>query len=192
MKLWIVLIASIAALALPSSALAVKCAPPGNSGVDQYYETVPGPSCNGPPGGSGHHHGHHLPGSTGRRLAAQGATGQAVAQLVANTSPIGTAGSGASSASGSGAASNASAAGSNGTGGSGSAGAATGRQPATGTEPTAPAVNGRNLISALLHPILTGASNAGGTGVLLPIFLAGALVLMLVGLVVRRRRRPTV
>ena len=57
MKLCVALIACLGALALPAGALAVRCAPPGNSGVSQYYETIPGPSCNTGPGGHGHHHG---------------------------------------------------------------------------------------------------------------------------------------
>jgi MYXO-CTERM domain-containing protein len=50
-----------------------------------------------------------------------------------------------------------------------------------------PPAPGRSLLSALLHPIVTG-SASGGIGPVLPIFLAGVLVLVLGALVVRRRR----
>ena len=40
------LLACIAAVAFPAGAFAVRCAPPGNSGIDQYFETIPGASCN--------------------------------------------------------------------------------------------------------------------------------------------------
>ena len=93
MKVWIGLAACFAVLVLPGSALAAHCAPPGNAGVNEYAETIPGASCNQTPGS--HHHGNggggRLPSGTSRTLAAQGGAGHAVAQLVANTGTVGTA-----------------------------------------------------------------------------------------------------
>jgi hypothetical protein len=85
---------------------------------------------------------------------------------------------------------------SSGSGGSGSAsgsagsGAGAGGQAGNGT--ASPDVgtsingSGRGPLSALLHPILSG-SSSGGLGVLLPVFLIAALVLVLGATVLRRR-----
>ena len=203
MKLCVALIACLGALALPAGALAVRCAPPGNSGVSQYYETIPGASCNTGPGGHGHHHGSGggISKHTAHQLGKQGPTGQAVAQLVANTGTVGTAGNGAGlgtgAATGSGhtAGSSGSATSGNTNNGQGNGAAggrgATGSGTAGGSGASAPNVDGRGLVSALLHPILTGASGAGGAGPLLPIFLVGALVLVVGWLLLRRQRRPS-
>jgi hypothetical protein len=161
-------------LLLPSVALAAKCAPPGVSGVDQYTESVPGPGCNrpasGPGGGAGNGGGggSHLPPGTSQQLASQGAAGRAVQRLVASGGQ---------------------AAGSTGhQRGTGSAAASrTAGQGKPGVHVTVPPVSGRNLVSALLHPILSG-STSGGAGILLPIFLGVALALG-VGTIVRRRRQ---
>jgi hypothetical protein len=200
MKICAALIACLGALALPASALAARCAPPGNSGVSQYYETIPGPSCNTGPGGHGHHHGGGggISKHTAHQLGKHGPTGQAVAQLVASTGTVGTTpngtglGTGATAGSGNTAGSTGTATSgstNNGQGnGAGGGHRATGGGAAGGSGASAPNVDGRGLVSALLHPILTGASGAGGAGPLLPIFLGGALLLFLAGLAVRRRR----
>jgi hypothetical protein len=85
------------ALALPSAALAKSTtyAPPGNSGVDQYLETVPGSGGGHPTGGSGASSSTGsgnsataaIPAGTARRLASQGAAGRAVQRLVNSTAP---------------------------------------------------------------------------------------------------------
>jgi LPXTG-motif cell wall-anchored protein len=201
MKVALGILACGAALALPASAVAVKCAPPGNSGVDQYAETIPGASCNGQPG-SHHHHGAGGPGNGGgfispgttHALSGQGGAGRAVQKLVANTGTAGTAGNGAgnhqsvtAASSSAGSASGRSGSGKTGSTHGGSGGAGTG-SAASAVHSAAPNVNGRNLVSALLHPIVTGASHAGGTGAWLPIFLGLALVVTFGGLVIRRRR----
>lgn len=150
-------------MALPANALAINCAPPGNSGVDQYFETVPGASCNQPPGG-GHHggtggsggSGGSLSSGTSRQLAAQGAAGRAVANLVATT---GTAPAASRSHRGTKPGKNAR--GSNSTGRS-----------------QTPSVTGANPLSAILHPILHGAGS-GGLGIVFPILLAVVLAFML-------------
>jgi hypothetical protein len=162
------LIACCAALALPASAAAIKCAPPGVSGVSQYFETVPGSSCNHPSSGpgSGSGGGGSLPSGTGKQLSQSGAVGQAVKRLVASS---GSGGSG-SAGSGSGA----------------SAGNRAGNGTATPGVGTSINGSGRGPLSALLHPILSG-SSSGGLGVLLPVFLIAALVLVLGATVLRRR-----
>lgn len=178
-KLRFALAALLAALAFPASSMAASCAPPGNAGVNQYFETIPGASCNHAPGSGGGHNGNagggggSLPSGTSSQLAKHGAVGQAVKQLVAS--------SGVSSGSG-----------------SGSTAAGSGNRSAhskqNGKSTVIPTANlsgaGRNPLSGLLHPVLTG-SSSGGIGVLLPVLLALALVLALLTTVLRRRFGPT-
>jgi hypothetical protein len=159
--------ACLVVLVFPAGAVAASCAPPGNSGVQQYLETVPGAGCNKPTSGSSGHHGGggSLAPSTRRRLAGQGATGQAVERLVATTAP----------------------------GATGSAtGPTGGRRRTTGSpgpsKSAPPAADaGSGAVGGALHPILTGASS-GGLGVLLPVFLAGALAVITAAALLRRRR----
>jgi hypothetical protein len=73
--------ALVTALALPGLATAESNAPPGNSGVDQYFESVPGATGNQRPGAGGK----ALPKSTQRALKRQGADGKALAQAIAVT-----------------------------------------------------------------------------------------------------------
>ena len=40
-------------LALPATSIGASCAPPGNSGVNQYLETIPAANCNQTTGSSG-------------------------------------------------------------------------------------------------------------------------------------------
>jgi hypothetical protein len=82
------LVLVLAALALPSAAAAAGSnAPPGNSGVDQYFETIPSAGGNHPaargakPGAGG------LSAAERRRLAAAGPTGAAAADLAAANAP---------------------------------------------------------------------------------------------------------
>lgn len=169
-----------AGLVFPAGSLAASCAPPGNAGVDQYFETVPGANCNhssGLPSSGGHHGGASLPSGTSSQLAKQGAVGNAVKQLVASS---GVSGSGSRSGSGSVSATG--------------AGAKGGGHPKPGGKSVAlPSANlsgsGRNPLSGLLHPVLTG-SSSGGIGVLLPVLLGSALALALLVTVLRRRFHP--
>jgi hypothetical protein len=91
MVLWraglILLCAAAAVLTAPGSAVALK-APPGNSEVDQYAETLPGPGGNqtiNPSGGGGG--GSTLPPATERQLDRLGPDGRAAAQLARSTAP---------------------------------------------------------------------------------------------------------
>jgi hypothetical protein len=128
---WLCVAVVCAALVFPASAAAIRCAPPGNAGVDQYFETVPGSSCNRPSNGPGSGPGSgsqgSLPGGTRRQLAAQGPVGQAVTRLVS----------------------------SNGANGSGS------RSGANNGAGTALAASGDGTLSALLDPVLSGSSSGG-------------------------------
>jgi hypothetical protein len=155
-------------LALPAGAVAATCAPPGNSGVNQYVEVVPGVGCNHPTSGpgsgnGGHHTGGTLPGSTSHQLAASGGAGKAVQQLVASSGT---------------ASPNTSHKHRHGSSGSSGSSAAVGRQINA---------SGRSPLSALLHPILTGAG-AGGLGLILPVGLACILAVMVLVALLRRRR----
>ena len=70
---------------LSSAALAQDTnAPPGNSGVDQYLETVPEAGGNRP---ASDRNSSQLPAGTAKRLRAAGSDGQAVANLVASSGP---------------------------------------------------------------------------------------------------------
>jgi hypothetical protein len=174
MKLRLLLIACIAALvAFPAGSLAASCAPPGNAGVNQYVETVPGASCgHSTTSGGGHQGGGTLPPGTGAQLANQGSVGNAVKRLVAS-SGVTSRGSG-----------------------SGAAGSGTGKthSKSSGKSAGIPAANvsgsGRDPLSGLVHPVLTG-SSSGGIGVLLPVLLGSALALALLLTVLRRRFHST-
>jgi hypothetical protein len=150
-------------LVFPAAASAIKCAPPGNSDIDQYFATVPGSVCNFPasgPGGGSHG---SLPTGTRSQLSAQGPVGHAVERLVSG--------------------SNANA--SNGTD-KNPRGQSSVNRSGAGAALTA---SGRGTVSGLFHPLLSG-SSSGGVGLLLPIFLVGALVLA-VGVVALRRIRDS-
>lgn len=69
-------------LLLPGAASAAVCAPPGNSGVSQYVEVVPGAGCNHRTGGGSGSQGGSLPPGAASQLRSQGGAGAAVAQLV--------------------------------------------------------------------------------------------------------------
>jgi hypothetical protein len=165
----------VAGLAFPASSLATSCAPPGNAGVDQYFETVPGANCNhSSGGGGGHHGGGSLPPGTSTQLSKQGAVGNAVKQLVAS-SGVGSNSAGTGSA-------------------AGGSGNGNGHSKSSGKSVVIPTANlsgsGRNPLSGLLHPVLTG-SSSGGIGVLLPVLLGSALAVALLMTVLRRRFHST-
>lgn len=166
MKAFLASAICVGGLVFPAGATAIVCAPPGNSGVSQYLETVPGDSCNAPPSGSRGKAGGSLPPATLHKLAAQGAAGQAVERLVSSAQGTPSAGSpGAAGTHGAGA---------NGVGGM--------RAARLAAEP------GRGLIGGLLHPILTG-SSSGGLGYALPLLLAAALGAVVATMVARRRAK---
>jgi hypothetical protein len=167
-RLCVLAAACAALLALPGTALAGRCAPPGVSGVSQYYETVPGSGCNLSVGGGGssHHGGGSLPAGTAGQLGSQGGAGQAVLALVRATG----------TAPGS--------AGRRGRTHSGRAGAGAAAKSARGVR--VPQASGSSPVSALLRPL--GGGQNGGLGVLLPVLLGLALVAVMLTVVLRRRR----
>jgi hypothetical protein len=73
----------VAALGLLPSSAAAQNVPPGNSEVEQYFETVPSGSGNAPPArsGPGAPSAAPLPEKARRKLAALGPDGQAVIEL---------------------------------------------------------------------------------------------------------------
>lgn len=77
-------LALAALLCLPSRALARVVAPPGNAGVEQYVEVVPGAEGNVPVG-SHRHAGGALTGAQRRRLQGAGAEGAALAAFAEAT-----------------------------------------------------------------------------------------------------------
>ena len=86
-------------LVLPATALAGNgghhSVPPGNSGLDQYTENIPGAGGNHPTGGGGSHHPGGGGGGSGssvtpgvtHTLDSQGPAGQGAASLAAATAP---------------------------------------------------------------------------------------------------------
>lgn len=159
-------IAAIAVAAPSAQAASDHTAPPGNSGVDQYFEAVP--SAGGPtrPGGTPSA-GKALPKRVQQSLAAQGSDGEAVLRLVQSTAPPGApkaAGEKGSSSSKS-------------TTGSGSS-------PSTATGNDA-APSGSVLASTAKAVQLGG--ERGGMGALLPILLVITAVAASAYVVMRRR-----
>ena len=73
-------------LAAPASAQR-QIAPPGNGGVDEYLETVPGAGGNRPVDRNGRPGGGGLTPAARRKLAALGKDGRAAAALAAATAP---------------------------------------------------------------------------------------------------------
>lgn len=168
------------ALAAPSLAQArvQKIAPPGNSGVNQYLETVPTAEGGQPtstvhpvgagvrgPGGPGPTAGHPgssaggaISSSTQRALASQGPTGTAAAAVAQATAPRGPR-------------------------------SLSHRQGAGANSPvSAASTNEGSSPQASVLKTLTGATSGGGLGPLLPIVLIGSVLAAAVLTLVRRRR----
>jgi hypothetical protein len=188
------LLSIVVAMAVLASAAVAKnktVAPPGNSGVSQYVESIPTAQGNKPSstvhsGGGTHHGGGTGGGTTGgtgggsggggsisastqHQLAAHGAAGAQAAALAAATAPAGgrTAGSHAT--------------GSQGTGSRGSA---------QGSRGTGGAVQGAG--SSAVHSFetaFTGSSSSSGLGALLPVILVITLVGSAAMAIIRRRQQ---
>lgn len=156
----ILALATLGSLVLAGGATAQQTvAPPGNSGVDQYFETLPAAGGNvgvhppapvSPPSGAGG-------GAASAGLARLGRDGRAAAALAAATRPARAAGGGP----------------------------AVGSTPVAGAG-FAPAPQAATASSPVIG--LLGGSDGGGLGPLLPIALIGALVAA-VALALGRRRR---
>lgn len=164
MRALAVIAACVAVLVAPVQALGQETvAPPGNSGVDEYLETVPGADGNRPArgqdGGTGNRD--SVDAGTRKQLESAGDDGRAAADLAA-------AGSASDDA------------GSTGTGGSdsGSGSKSGGRQvdPTASADPVVPAVISRTV-----------SGDEGGMGTALPLIL-GATLLAAVAFVLGRRR----
>jgi hypothetical protein len=138
-------------------------APPGNSGVDQYFESVPGAGGNRPSATQGGPAGRPLSPAAKRRLERLGADGRAAAAAAQATAPP--AASGAKNGR-KGSRSN-----DNGSGG---------HQQVLGTRS-----EGRTAPVAAVKA-LTGSGN-GGMGIFLPLVLMASLVLAGAYLIARRR-----
>ena len=189
-------LALIAVLAVPASAAAkgdtTTIAPPGNSGVSQYVETVPtahggqptssvhnhgGGSGNargnggGPGGSGGSGSGSAISPSTQRAIASQGATGAAAAAFIQATAPTG-----ARAANGW-------------TAGRRQRRHRAGAGGAGGSHPAVSQGEGASPANAVFHA-LTGSTASGGLGSILPIILIASLI-VLSALAILRRRRTT-
>jgi hypothetical protein len=162
------LLAALVALALlasPGAAAAQSLktnAPPGNSAIDEYLETVPAASGNArprPPGASGGSSS-SLTAAERARLEKLGPDGKTLAAAIDATSPARSTGSGSSAGAGSG----------SGSPGTGSVAAGEGRSP----------------ISQVLD-VAAGRDGGGGMGVLLPAILLASLLGFITLAVMRRR-----
>jgi hypothetical protein len=186
------IIALVAVLAFPAAAAAKghshTIAPPGDSGVQQYVETIP-TAHGGQPSNQVHHHGGSggATGTTGgggsaggtgggssispatqQALASQGTAGQAAAALALATAPRNGNGHGNGTGTGNGSAS-----------GAGVSSSLSEVSHATSASP----------VSAIFKA-LTGSSSSGGMGAALPIILIACL-LGFGGFAIARRRRTT-
>lgn len=138
-------------LALPvaNAAAAPGRVPPGNSGANQYTETLPGPGGNEPTsgigdkanGGGGRTPAKVLGHANAAQLEALGPEGRAAAQLAAESAPE----------------------------------SAIGQPRGTGSNPQASNPSGSSGVNQILGQ-LTGSSDSGGMGVLLPLLIAMTVV----------------
>ena len=172
-------------LAMPASAVGKgRLAPPGNSGVSQYVESVPtagggqpttsvhplgGPGARGGSGrggrGPGSGAGGTIPAATQRALDQQGADGRSAAALALATAPAtfrGQAGSGRS-------------------GNAGAYGGSSSTSPSQHASASSP-------VSSVFRALTGSSSSGSGLGVLLPIILVVCALLLSVVAVLRRRR----
>jgi hypothetical protein len=155
----------VLAFAAPAPALAQRSgtnAPPGNSAIDEYVESVPSANGSTPTRGLVGPKPQRLAGAAGRTLRAAGKDGRLLEQIVAATAPT--------------AALKAA--------GKTKVSAALPAIPGS----DAPGAKGRSPLSSVADAILTGSGGGSGMGAAFPLLLvalaAGTLVLG------RRRRRP--
>jgi hypothetical protein len=165
------------ALAPASVAGAASVAPPGNSGVDEYQESVPSadgnrPSKDHPDGGSGG----GLTAAQKRKLDKLGPDGQAAAALADSTAP------GAADSTGSGSGS-----GGSGTGGSGSG--ASGSSSGSGSGSGAASIDDdpRYAAPSVADAFSRAAAGSGGMGAALPALLVVTVLGGAAWLILRRR-----
>ena len=150
------------ALALPSAAGAQETnAPPGNSGIDEYLETVPSASGDRPAGGGGAgrtgQDTRRLPAVVAGALRGRGADGRAVEDLVRSSPGAARGGRG---------------------------------DELAGAKPSGPIAEprGDSPLSSVARAV-GGGDDAGGMGAVLPAILLGALAALAAILVVRLGRR---
>jgi hypothetical protein len=173
------LAASAAVLALPAAAPA-EPVPPGNSAATQYTEAFP--TAGGPQNAERGQKGNHrqpakvLGPRNARRLESQGAAGREAAAVAAETAP----GEGAARSAGSGRSGQ-------------RVGASAGEGDIRGHgQPSDNSVGGSDGGSSLGEVIrqASGSSSSDGTGLLLPLAIAGAIIWSFAYLM-RRRKNPT-
>lgn len=160
---WILSIVLASLIAAPAAHAQDTNAPPGNSGIDQYLETVPEADGSKPPGTQKPESGSGLPADTAAELDAAGDDGADVAALVAATGP---------KASG---------------GAKGGGKAAPDQPSATGKGASKTAGDkSKDAVAGVSGPAL-GGTGSDGIGPLLPavLILSGAAA---IGFLVRRRR----
>lgn len=139
-------------------------APPGNSALDQYFESVPSSSGNDAPGaptrGAGSDAASPLDDREAAALAAQGATGEQVGEFVTANAPPNTQERRETSAQ-------------------------KAEQPGAESAPRVPEVTGADTAGSVSRALLGDAG--GGMGVLLPLLL-GLTALLGIGYVLLRRK----
>lgn len=149
-------------LLAPSAGASRVIAPPGNAGVGQYVEVVPGAGGSTPVGAHSSH-GPVLTPAQRRDLEAQGASGRALASFVQRTGAARPKGSASTSA----------------------AGRSAGGRTAKGTQ--RPAAPSNRSLPAAVPDSATRSAAGGGLGWGLPVALA-AIALAAAGIAVVRRR----
>ena len=155
----------IVALALPSVATARlrTIAPPGDSAVSQYVESVPTDGGQRPTSSLGSQPGALSP-SQRATLDHAGANGKTLAAVVNATSPA------------------------TGSGHSGSGAAAAGNGAGSGFLPGA--ISGRGARSPVSSVLAAATGGGGGMGILLPVLLTAVALSVLCVVLLRRRRIP--
>lgn len=187
--------ATIAIVALPSSAAAESYVPPGNSAATQYTEAVP--TAGGPKATDKSPHKQSsspakvLGGRNSRRLEEQGPQGKAAAEAAAAGAPRATPQAAEPATIGSGGGEPANGGGNGGTGESAArhSGGSAGRSPSEGGSAGAgqSQPDGSSGVGEVIGQA-TGSSSSGKLGPLLPLAIVAAIAWALV-YVARRRRR---
>jgi hypothetical protein len=185
MRVLVVFLACLGVLALSAGGAAASYAPPGNAGIQQYYDPLPSsggdvaaPGSSNAPANTGAGQSGSLPAGLQHRLAAQGAAGAAVARLIAANAVTASRTTGRVSGRGSGE-----------SGGHGSSRHAGSSAGSAGSLPPLPLTAApRGGLAQFLDAAVTG-SGGGGVGILLPLVLVGALGVVVAGVVRRRRAK---
>lgn len=158
-RLTLLLLCAGALLSAAPAAAQQSTAPPGNAGIDEYVETVPGASGNRTPRERGRRGGGILPAEARRALEREGADGERLAQLIQQTADAP------------------------------ARRAPRGERDRDGTpEPAAPGLRdgGESPLAAVVSAA-TGSGGPSGMGIVFPLLIAVSLLAVIAAVLVRKR-----